>query len=122
MGPNNKVIYCLHLDFHLVAARTKCNGTALEECRRSSASECAEGCRGVSSMFSFGRQDSAECNERGVCSCLCLLEAVNGSCTQRSSNSTDLFRYMTSMGSAFLINEPEKETPSKCFHKSIFKY
>ena len=43
--------------------------------------ECAGKCRGISSLFMYGREDGGGC-QNSTCSCGCLLDSEEGECTQ----------------------------------------
>ena len=58
--------------------------------------DCANVCRGISSMFAFGTNDFGEdrCNEKG-CRCLCEISASqDGSCTQVNHDGYRLYKVL----------------------------
>ena len=102
-----------YLDYELVSEKAKCPGDFLMDCNRVNAAECAESCRNVSSMFSYGRNGSIQCDADGKCQCTCLLDAVNGSCQQMTRENVDLYRYSSQLAIVSSKKDPTGEVPSK---------
>ena len=76
----------------LVADKTECKGSEEDMGKFSTLVECAEICKGVSSMFAFGLPPS-RCNSEG-CQCLCETSAsAEGTCTQTSHSGYRLYKY-----------------------------
>ena len=69
------------LDWSLVEERVACSGEPIDGGKKSSASECAESCRGVARYFTYGRRHSEKCDSEG-CRCFCQSTGSNGEACQ----------------------------------------
>ena len=81
----------------LVADKTECRGSEEFAGALSTLVECAEKCKGRSSMFAFGVEvpgsSSSRCNSDG-CQCLCETSAsTDGTCSQAGHIGYRLYKY-----------------------------
>ena len=109
---------CFILGYRIVAEKAYCSGVyfgagLVYECGQSSAFECAQGCKGVSSMFAFGRHATESCYSNNKCKCHCFDHARNGTCAQMSKNSYDLYNYTST-----IVHTPIRGNTSKPRSKS----
>ena len=81
----------------LEGEQQECSGAEVGGGSFSDVNDCAEACKGKSSMFAFGTNDfgTTRCysgNNKG-CSCLCETSATNGNCKVVSHSGYRLYRY-----------------------------
>ena len=81
-----------------MAEQAECDGNEIgydSNEQIASVEECAERCKGVSSMFVFGTNDfgNPRCNDKG-CYCICETAAkIDGTCTQIEHTGYRLYKY-----------------------------
>ena len=77
-----------------VADEKKCIGQQEDVGEKHDAMDCANSCRGKSSMFNFGKPyDEAECSPTG-CRCRCQLGAnPDGTCDEAHAKDNVLYAY-----------------------------
>ena len=80
--------------------KARCEGPKKENEKKETIEECANMCRGVSSMFIYGTNDYGNrgCFIDGAgtgCMCLCELSSVEGKCNKVEDEKFRLYRYKT---------------------------
>ena len=70
------------LDWELKAERKRCGGTRTNQGWKATVADCADSCRGKSSMFSWGTTDfgANPCLDCRGCRCFCEFSSSSGTC------------------------------------------
>ena len=80
----------------MVAEKKKCVGREFHSGLKATLQECADSCRGTSSMFAYGANDLGDnsCYSSYGCICICELAASdNGKCKQVGNPGYRLYKY-----------------------------
>ena len=88
------------VDWILVDKKKECSGSEIQIGYVGEISQCAENCRAISSMFSFGTNEfgysdkfGKRCDKRG-CDCYCETQATtDGNCPARDHEGYNLYKF-----------------------------
>ena len=92
------------MTFELVAEKSRCPGSRFSLHWIKTIEECASGCKSETSMFIYGRSDTANCDHRG-CYCSCEQTVTDGQCTRgpTDDNYYNLYRIVLGTDILFII-------------------
>ena len=116
------VVFIFQLDlfsyWELVAEKHECGGDEENAGRKKTLEECANSCRGVSSMFVYGTNDFGQNRCSSVdCLCYCELSSKLGQCNQITHNGYRLYRYKS--GNSGKSQTPESTRTFKYYSAQI---